>query len=142
MEDQNYENKGDKKRLTSEIQEVRGAHRAALNQQGTDGDDRTSQKGRAREELNRSYQEKEAQLQDALKRKEDKVDELYGKLRALKRYARQLKYLGEDLSPIGQPLADILTQQPPVSLEEEGAQEAMRDSRAESELGRLRKRNA
>lgn len=92
--------------------------------------------------MNRSYQEKEAQLQDALKRKEDKVDELYGKLRALKRYARQLKYLGEDLSPIGQPLADILTQQPPVSLEEEGAQEAMRDSRAGSELSRLRKRNA
>ena len=92
--------------------------------------------------MNRSYQEKEAQLQDALKRKEDKVDELYGKLRALKRYARQLKYLGEDLSPIGQPLADILTQQPPVSLEEEGTQEAMRDSRAGSELSRLRKRNA
>lgn len=84
-----------------EIQEVRGAHRAALNQAGGDNEDRTSQKWRAKEELLRSYQEKEAQLHDALKRKEEKADELYSKLRALKRYARQLKYLGEDLSPIG-----------------------------------------
>lgn len=30
VEDQNYENKGDKKRLTVEIEETRGAHRAVL----------------------------------------------------------------------------------------------------------------
>jgi hypothetical protein len=74
-----------------------------------------------------------------LRRKESKVEELFGKLRALKGYARRLKYLGEDLSPIGQPLADILTQPPPVSLDDENERV---QSRGQSELGRLRQRNA
>lgn len=139
VEDQNYENKGDKKRLTIEIEETRAAHRAVLQQNAGDNDDRASVKGRAREELTRSFQEKEAQLQDALRRKESKVEELFGKLRALKGYARRLKYLGEDLSPIGQPLADILTQPPPVSLDDENERV---QSRGQSELGRLRQRNA
>lgn len=139
VEDQNYENKGDKKRLTIESEETRAAHRAVLQQNAGDNDDRASVKGRAREELTRSFQEKEAQLQDALRRKESKVEELFGKLRALKGYARRLKYLGEDLSPIGQPLADILTQPPPVSLDDENERV---QSRGQSELGRLRQRNA
>jgi len=139
VEDQNYENKGDKKRLTIESEETRAAHRSVLQQNAGDNDDRASVKGRAREELTRSFQEKEAQLQDALRRKESKVEELFCKLRALKGYARRLKYLGEDLSPIGQPLADILTQPPPVSLDDENERV---QSRGQSELGRLRQRNA
>jgi len=34
-------------------------------------------------------------------RKEKLIEDLRGKLRALKRYARQLKYLAEDWAPLG-----------------------------------------
>jgi len=60
--------------------------------------------------LVRSYQEKEENLNQVLKAKELKVDEAYVKLKALKRYARQLKYCAEDLQPANQPVPDILVQ--------------------------------
>ena len=120
VEEQNTELKSDKLKLTLEIEEVRTAHRGVLRTSaGDDEQDKASIQFRAKEELTRSFQEREAQLVTALRRKEQRADELYGKLGALKRYARQLKYLGEDLIPIGQPMPDILTQQPPVALDEE-----------------------
>jgi hypothetical protein len=36
-----------------------------------------------------------------MKKKDDRNEELYRQQRALKRYARQLKFLAEDLNPIG-----------------------------------------
>jgi hypothetical protein len=58
----------------------------------------------------------------------------------LKRYARQLKFLGEDLHPIGQPMPDILTQQPPVSLDDEKDDDQQARSQ-QGEISRLRQRN-
>jgi hypothetical protein len=40
-------------------------------------------------------------LQQGLDRKDKLVDDQRRKLRALKRYARQLKYLAEDWAPLG-----------------------------------------
>jgi hypothetical protein len=40
-------------------------------------------------------------------------------LRALKRYARQLKYQAEDWAPHGMPLPDLLTMPPPVALDDD-----------------------
>jgi len=96
-------------------------------------------KYRAREEHTRSFQEKEAQLNQSIKEKDQKIDELFRSLRALKRYARQLKYLAEDLHPIGQPLPEILTQQPPVSLEDDD--EDINLKRQQGEINRLRQKN-
>lgn len=59
--------------------------------------------------MTRSYQEKERQLIEELKRKDERNSELYRQLRALKRYARELKFLAQDLVPIGQPTPEILT---------------------------------
>lgn len=61
------------------------------------------------------------------------------KLRALKRYARQLKFLAEDWVPLGQPLPEILTMPPPVSLDDDDEDEYLR--RQQSELDRLKNRN-
>jgi hypothetical protein len=44
-------------------------------------------------------------------------------LRELKRYARELKFLAQDLVPTGQPLPTILTQAPPVSLDDDDQRE-------------------
>ena len=54
------------------------------------------------------------------------VDDLRRKLRALKRYARQLKFLAEDWAPLGQPLPEILTMPPPVSLDDDDEDEYIR----------------
>lgn len=43
---------------------------------------------RAKEELTRSYQEKETQLAAQVQSKERRADEILQRLRALKRYAR------------------------------------------------------
>ena len=137
VEEQNTELKSDKMKLTMEIEEVRAAHRGVLRTQaGDDEQDKASIQWRAKEELTRSFQEREQQLVQALRRKEQRADELYGKLGALKRYARQLKYLAEDLHPIGQPVPDILTQQPPVALDEEDDDAVARSQ--QGEISRLR----
>lgn len=121
MDDQNQVLKGDKSKLQQENEEMRKQLRDELNKKaGVNDQDQASQKYRAREELTRSYQVKEQELQSLIRQKDEKIDELYRQLRSLKRYARQLKFLAEDLHPIGQPLPDILSQPPPVPLDEEG----------------------
>jgi hypothetical protein len=61
-------------------------------------------------------------------------------VRTLKTYSRELKFLAQDLSPPGQPLDPILTQPPPVDLDEEMAAD-LTAQRAASEMSRLRLRN-
>ena len=58
---------------------------------------------------------------EELKRKDERNNELYRQLRALKRYARELKFLAQDLVPVGQPTPEILTQPPPVGLDDDEA---------------------
>lgn len=141
IEDQNQGLKSERSKLKQEIEEVRKAYRDNLSTQagGQNAQDQASMKYRAREEHTRSFQEKEAQLNQSIKEKDQKIDELFRSLRALKRYARQLKYLAEDLHPIGQPLPEILTQQPPVSLEDDD--EDINLKRQQGEINRLRQRN-
>lgn len=93
----------------------------------------------AKEELIRSYTEKEQDLAQNLERKEKLLDDQRKKLRALKRYARQLKYLAEDWAPLGQPLPEILTMPPPVSLDDDEDDDYLR--RQQSEIDRLKNRN-
>lgn len=73
----------------------------------------------AKEELIRSYTEKEVDLTQRLEKEERKVDDLRKRMRALKNYARALKYIAEDWAPIGQPLPEVLTMPPPVKLDDE-----------------------
>lgn len=88
----------------------------------------------------RSLQEKEKDMTTAIKNKDQKIDELFRQVRTLKTYSRELKFLAQDLSPPGQPLDPILTQPPPVDLDEEMAQD-LTAQRAASEMSRLRLRN-
>jgi len=63
VEEQNTELKSDKMKLTMEIEEVRAAHRGVLRTQaGDDEQDKASIQWRAKEELTRSFQEREQQL--------------------------------------------------------------------------------
>jgi hypothetical protein len=54
-----------------------------------------------------------------VKQKDIKLKQVFLRLRALKRYARSLKYLAEDMLLPGNPVPDILIQQPPMDLEDE-----------------------
>lgn len=67
------------------------------------------------------------------------MDEKYKQLRALKNYARSLKYLAEDWAPIGQPLPEVLTLPPPVVLDDEDDNEFVKQQ--QSEIDRLKKKN-
>ena len=54
-----------------------------------------------------------------MKKKDDRNEEMYRQVRALKRYARQLKFLAEDLNPVGQPIPEILSYPPPLDLNDD-----------------------
>jgi hypothetical protein len=78
-------------------------------------------------------------MSQTLERKDKTIEDLRRKLRALKRYARQLKYLAEDWAPLGQPLPEILTMPPPVSLDDDEDDDYLR--RQQSEIDKLKNRN-
>jgi excinuclease UvrABC helicase subunit UvrB len=78
-------------------------------------------------------------MQQTLDRKDKIIEDLRKKLRALKRYTRQLKYLAEDWAPLGQALPEILTMPPPVSLEDDDEDEYLR--RQQSEIDKLKNKN-
>lgn len=67
------------------------------------------------------------------------IEESRKKIRALKRYARQLKYQAEDWAPPGEPLPDILTMPPPLDLEDDQDDDYLR--RQQSEIDKLKNRN-
>ena len=78
VEDQNTGLKADKMKLNSEGEEVRAAHRGVLRTQaGDDGQDKASIQWRAKEELTRSFQEREQQLAEAIQRKDQRADQLH-----------------------------------------------------------------
>ena len=60
-------------------------------------------------------------------------------MRALKNYARSLKYLAEDWAPVGQPLPEVMTMPPPVALDDEDENEFVKQQQAEIE--RLKSKN-
>jgi hypothetical protein len=75
-----------------------------------------------------------------IEKKERTIDDQRKKIRALKRYGREVKYLAEDWAPKGKPLPDILALPPPISLDDEDQDDDyMR--RQHSEIDRLKNRN-
>ena len=74
---------------------------------------------KAKEELIKTYNDKESDLNQIGERKEKIIEDQRKKVRALKRYARELKYQAEDWAPLGQPLPEILTLPPPMSLDDD-----------------------
>lgn len=73
----------------------------------------------AREELIRSYNEKEINLNETIEKEKGVTKNLRMELRAIKNYARTLKYLAEDWAPVGIPLPEILKKNPPVKLDDD-----------------------
>lgn len=71
----------------------------------------------ARQELIRTYTEKEVDVSEKLERSLQKLKKKTVELKSLKNWSRQVKYLAEDWAPIGIPLPDILTRPPPTNLE-------------------------
>jgi hypothetical protein len=67
----------------------------------------------------KTYTDKEKDNTLALERREKVIDEQRKKVRALKMYAREVKYLAEDWAPKGERLPDILVLPPPVSLDDD-----------------------
>ncbi|CDW90229.1 kinesin-like protein [Stylonychia lemnae] len=140
IEEQNIELKSDKNRIMLQLEEMRSAYRNKLTKYMNEHNpDQAALTWQAKEELIRSYTEKEQDYAQALDRKEKTIEDLRKKLRALKRYARQLKYLAEDWAPLGQPLPEILTMPPPISLEDDDDDDYLR--RQQTELDRVKNRN-
>jgi len=140
LEEQNIELKSDKNRLTLQVEEMRSAFRNKLTKYMNENNpDSSAVTWSAKEELIRSYTEKEVDLTKRLEKESKRIDEKYKQLRALKNYARSLKYLAEDWAPIGQPLPEVLTLPPPVTLDDEDDNEFVRQQ--QSEIERLKKKN-
>mmetsp|Transcript_452 Transcript_452/g.550 ORF Transcript_452/g.550 Transcript_452/m.550 type:complete len:1047 (-) Transcript_452:2300-5440(-) len=107
-------------RLQLQIEEMRSSFRTKLMKAMNEGimpDDQ--QLTGAREELVRSYNEREADLSQRLNKEYAKNAHLVKVIRGLRAYARSLKNLSEDWAPIGQPLPEVLTLPPPILLEDE-----------------------
>ena len=140
LEEQNIELKSDKNRLTLQVEEMRSAFRNKLTKYMNENNpDSSAVTWSAKEELIRSYTEKEVDLTQRLEKESKRLDEKYKQLRALKNYARSLKYLAEDWAPIGQPLPEVLTLPPPVSLDDEDDNEFVKQQ--QNEIERLKKKN-
>ena len=96
-----------------QINEMRSLYRNKLMTFATDGKpDKASRIGydfNAREDLIRTYTEKEIDLNERLEREKKNLKQAQLQVRQLKSYARNLKYLCEDWAPVGIPLPDILT---------------------------------
>ena len=102
LEDGNLELKSDKNRIQLQLEEMRSAYRNKLTKYMNDHNpDQSALTWQAKEELIRSYTEKEQDASQNIERKDKTIDDLRRKLRALKRYARSLKYLSEDWAPLG-----------------------------------------
>jgi hypothetical protein len=94
----------------------------------------------AREELVRSFNEREADLSHRLNKEYARNAHLVKVIRGLRAYARSLKNLSEDWAPIGQPLPEVLTLPPPILLEDED--QTVTQKAQMHEIERLRTRSA
>jgi cell division protein FtsB len=94
----------------------------------------------AREELIRTYTEKEIDLNERIARENKQSRQLKQEVQALRSYARNLRYLAEDWAPVGVPLPDVLNKDPAYLY---GADEKYGSLQEEhhAEIERLRSRN-
>lgn len=121
--------------LRTQLDELRAAYRSSLVKNMNDGF-----QSNAREELVRSYNERESDLQTQVFTLISQKSSLVKTLRGLRAYARSLKNLAEDFAPVGHPLPQVLTLPPEMLLEDD---DVNLDTKAQlQELQRLRVRNA
>jgi hypothetical protein len=102
-------------RLTLQVEEMRGTFRTKLVQTLNQGNNLDEMTRVAREELIRSFNEKEIELTDRLNKELAKASQSLKIIRGLRSYARSLKNLAEDWAPVGQPLPEVLTLPPPLT---------------------------
>ncbi|EGR27555.1 kinesin-like protein, putative [Ichthyophthirius multifiliis] len=115
-------------KMQLQLDEMRSIYRSKLlqftNDQGRNQQDK-SQSVRigydmnAREELIRSYNEKETSLTQALEKEKKVSKNLRIEIKALKKFSLQLKYLAEDWAPVGVEYPEILKRNPPTQLDDE-----------------------
>ncbi len=102
--------KTDKNNMGVQLDELRNAYRTKLGKA-------TGEEARA--EIVNSYVTKERQLEADVVTLKERIEKLRGKCRGLREYARQLKFLADDLLPEGQMRPDILEAQEPDTIPEE-----------------------
>ncbi|CAG9311298.1 unnamed protein product [Blepharisma stoltei] len=128
-------------RLQLQLEEMRGNFRTklvrAMNEGLNPGDDMMRA---SREELIRSYNEREVELTEKLNKELAKNAQNVKVVRGIRAYARSLKNLAEDWAPIGKQLPDILVMPPAILLEDEDKNLAQKSQ--QQELERLRLRNS
>ena len=128
-------------KMTLTMEEMRTNFRSRLLRalgEGSKTDDGVTKM--SREELLRSYSEKEIEMNDRLKAAEGRNQHLTKVVRGLRAYARSLKNLAEDWAPLGQPLPEVLTLPPPLLGDDEDQTLATKAQRDEME--RMRMKNA
>lgn len=127
-------------RLTLQLEEIRGSVRGRLLKALNDGGFNTNDNSKvAREELIRSYAEKETELTDKLNNELAKNAQNLKVIRGLRSYARSLKNIAEDWAPLGHPLPEVLTLPPPILLDNEEMDPTTRLYK--HEIDRLKLRN-
>ena len=129
-------------RLTLSLEEMRGSLRGkllrALNEGMHPGDEMLRV---AREEMIRTYNEKEIELTEKLNNELGKNAQNLKIIRGLRSYSRSLKNLAEDWAPIGHPLPDVLTLPPPILLDNEEMDPTTKLYKQELERVKLRNIN-
>lgn len=128
-------------RLQLQLEEMRGNFRTklvrAMNEGINPGDDMMRA---SREELIRSFNEREVELTEKLNKELAKNATTLKTIRGLRAYARSLKNLAEDWAPIGKQMPDILMMPPAILLEDEDRTITQKSQL--NELERLRIRNS
>lgn len=134
--------------LTTKMDEMDSLYRAKLMQYAMEekaNKDKNQLGFNAREDLVRSYREKEVDLIEKLDKERNQYRSTKTELFAVKSYARELKYLCEDWAPLGKPLPEILSRPMPSGEGEpigrEGAGRSVAEDNLIEENDRLKKRN-
>eukprot|EP00831_Metopus_contortus_P029924 TRINITY_DN24585_c0_g1_i3.p1 TRINITY_DN24585_c0_g1~~TRINITY_DN24585_c0_g1_i3.p1 ORF type:complete len:317 (-),score=90.62 TRINITY_DN24585_c0_g1_i3:1-951(-) len=137
LKEQNDELINDKNTLNFQLEELRTAYRAKLGKATGEN---------AHGELLRTYQEKENFNNEQVRIIEGRIERLRGKCRSLREYAKQLKFLAEDLLPENQYRPDILDVPNPEIIKEENGEDLENAEKKEQlylkEIERLKEDNS
>lgn len=137
--------KSENARLKTSMDEKDNLYRAKLMQYQME--EKTKDKNmlgyNAREDLVRSYREKEVELIEKLDKERTQMRAMKTEVMALRSYARELKYLAEDWAPLGKPLPEVLSRPMPTGDDgmNLGGQRGIVEDNAIEENDRLKKRN-
>ena len=104
LEEANLDLKSEKNRLQLQLEEMRTGMRQKLSQYNAElstPQEKQALAWKAKEELIRTYNDKEQDVNQIVDRKDKLLEDQRRKVRALKRYARELKYQAEDWAPLG-----------------------------------------